>query len=140
MTEEMRNLQAQYIEGVETMKEADVRRYYALLEADYGAEYRERRMAQLKAHLRVIDAQARVEQRRKDEQAYYIDCSRKFKSITDGWEAQGAVQYAVADGNADVWAIDGREIFRMYGALSGLGKRIDEYLADAQRVDAELSL
>lgn len=138
MKEELRHLQAKYIAGVDDMEEADVRRYLALLDADYGLEFRERRMQVLRQRIRAIDAQARAEQRRKDEQAYYIDCSRKFKAITDGWEAQGAECYPVADGNADVWAIDGREIFRMYGALSGLGKRIDEYLADTQRVDAEL--
>lgn len=136
MTEEMRNLQAQYIEGVETMSEADVRRYYALLEADYGAEYRERRLEVLGQRIRAIEGQARAEQRKKDVQAALMRAKRDFYEITDRWEAQGALRYYLHERRVEAWSYEGTEIYR-WGA--GYRPTMFEMLADAQRIDAELT-
>lgn len=136
MTQELTQLQAKYIAGVESMGEADVRRYLTLLEADYGAEFRERRIYILIQRIRAIERIARAEQRRKDDNVRLTEQHRQFTEITDGWIAKGATVRTIGDGARTIWDYGETELYRHGGEIS-TRKTVPEMLADAQRIDEE---
>lgn len=136
MSEELTDLQAKYIEGVETMSEADARRYFRLLEEVHSAEFRERRLSRLKTRLEAIDRQSRVEQRKRDEHTSLLKARDEFNVITRKWEAQGAVRHDLHEGHVEAWSYEGAELYRWGG---GYRPTMHEMLADVQRIDAELT-
>jgi len=135
LTEERAALQAKYIAGVASMEEADAQRYLTLLEADYGAEHREERIAKLTHRIKTIERIAHAEQRQKDGQASLIAARDAFYAITDRWEAQGAVRHDLHDNHVEAWTYQGVELYRWGGAFR---PTMFEMLADAQRIDAEV--
>lgn len=136
MTEELRNLQAKYIAGVDDMEEADARRFLDLLRDNYAAPYRERRITELTRRLADIDRHIRSEQRKADEQAYNVECMRQFRKITERWESLGVERVELHEGNTEAWIYEGERIYEW-----GTADRptVTEMLAEVRKIDAGLS-
>lgn len=137
MSLKLTDLQAEFIAGYETMSEENARQFLALLEADYGAEFREDRIAKLERRLKTIERLDRSKQQAKVAHDHLIDCGREFREITDRWEANGVTKRFIGDGAYEIWDYGGTELYRWGGSLSSR-PTIIQMLADAQRIDAEV--
>lgn len=133
MREFERKYIAHFIDGKETLSEADAREFLTLLIADLDAEFRERRIAQLERYLRNIERAKAAEAER---EATWMAKAREIVAVKERWEALGATWECRHDCGVGVttWKYHGEEILRWWSFTT-----LDEELALVRAGDYRLS-
>ncbi|MBS4195346.1 hypothetical protein [Lederbergia citri] len=127
---EITELQAKYLEGVETMSEEDARRFHEILVADEKASFRAVRLMKLERHLENIEATKRASDAR--ERRWQAEAN-EYKTLTNQWLALGARWRPIGTA-LTVWEYEGERFYQWWSRTL-----ITDNIEEARKADAKLA-
>lgn len=128
MTKELRELQAKYLAGVETMSLVDAERFLAVLKDAIGSPYRADRIPKLERHIAGI---YRTERSDADFENAWRTAAAEYIALTERWLALGASWRCL--GALTKWEYGGVEFYRWWSRTN-----ITDNIVEARKADTRL--